>query len=78
MQPVRLVLLLLAGPRAGENDFLDFPSIEHAIAYGRELFDEPRFQLEGIEDSNGKLIMGYDHLNHLCRSRHAVPQRRYG
>ena len=78
MQPVRLVLLLLVGPRVGENDFLDFPSIDDAIAYGRELYGEPRFQLEGIEDAKGKLLMGYDHLNDLCRSPLVLPQRRYG
>ncbi|HMI41704.1 MAG TPA: hypothetical protein VK485_10800 [Sphingomicrobium sp.] len=78
MQPVRLVVLLLAGPRAGDNDFLDFPSIDDAVAYGRELFGEPRFQLDGIEDANGKLLMGYDHLNDLCRPPLVLPQRRYG
>jgi hypothetical protein len=78
VQPVRLVLLVLAGPREGENDFLDFPSIDDAIAYGREIYGEPRFQLEGIEDVNGKLLMVYDHLNDLCRSPLAKPQRRYG
>lgn len=78
MQPVRLVLLLLGGPREGENDFLEFPSIEDAIAYGRELYDGPRFQLEGIEDANGRSLMAYDHLNDLCRSPHPMPQRRYG
>jgi hypothetical protein len=71
-------LLLLVGPREGENDLLEFPSIEDAVAYGRELTGEPRFQLEGIEDANGKLLMGYDHLNDLCRSPHPMPQRRYG
>jgi hypothetical protein len=35
LQPVRLVLLLLVGPREGDNDFLEFPSIEEAIAYGQ-------------------------------------------
>ena len=78
MQPVRLVLLLLAGPREGENDFLEFSSIEDAIAYGREVYGEPRFQLEGIEDANGKPLMVYDHLNDLCRSPRPLPQRRYG
>ena len=68
VQPVRLVLLLLAGPRQGENDFLDFPSIDDAVAYGRELYSGSRFQLEGIEGANGKSLMGYDHLNDLCRS----------
>ena len=78
MQPVRLVLLLLAGPREGENDFLEFPSIADAIAFGRELYGEPRFQLEAIEDANGKALILYDHLNDLCRSPHSMPQRRYG
>lgn len=78
MQPVRLVLLLLAGPRQGENDFLEFPSIEDAVAYGRELYGERRFQLEGIEDANGRSLMAYDHLNDLCRSPNPMPQRRYG
>ena len=78
MQPVRLVLLLLAGPRQGENDFLEFPSIEDAVAYGRELYGERRFQLDGIEDSNGRSLMAYDHLNDLCRSPNPMPQRRYG
>ena len=76
MQPVRLVLLLREGPREGENDFLEFPSIEEAVAYGRELYGERRFQLEAIEDSNGKSIIGYDHLNDICRAPAA--QRRYG
>jgi hypothetical protein len=73
-------LLLLAGPRQGENDFLEFPSIEDAVAYGRELYGERRFQLDGIEDANGKSLMAYDHLNDLCRSpaRSAPPQLRYG
>lgn len=78
MQPVRLVLLLLAGSRAGENDFLEFPAIDEAIAFGRELYGEPRFQLEAIEDTNGKAIMAYDHLNEVCGSPSPAPQRRYG
>ena len=78
VQPVRLVLLVLVGPREGENDFLDFPSINEAVAYGREVYGEPRFQLEGIEDASGKLLMTYDHLNDLCRSPQSMPQRRYG
>ena len=78
MQPVRLVLLLLVGPRAGENDFLEFPSIEDAVAYGRELYGERHFQLEGIEDANGRSLMAYDQLNDLCRSPNPMPQRRYG
>ena len=78
MQPVRLVLLLLNGPREGENDFLEFPSIEDAVSYGRELYGGRRFQLDGIEDLNGRTLIAYDHLNELCRSPDAVPQRRYG
>jgi hypothetical protein len=78
VESVRLVLLLLAGPREGENDFLEFASIEKAVAYGRELAAEPRFQLEGIEDANGKPLICYDHLKDLCRSQHAMLQRRYG
>lgn len=82
VQPVRLVLLLLAGPRAGDNDFLEFPAIEDAIAFGRELYAEPRFQLDAIEDANGKTIMAFDQLNELCSSPqpspHSMPQRRYG
>ena len=78
MQPVRLVLLLLAGGRAGENDFLEFPSIDEAVAFGRELYGEPRFQLEAIEDANGKALIVYDHLNELCRSPIPTPRRSYG
>lgn len=73
---VRLVLLLVSGPREGENDFLEFPSIEEAITYGRELYAEPRFQLEAIEDSEGRSLISYDHLNELCGP--PVAQRRYG
>lgn len=72
LQPVRLVLLLLDGPREGENDFLEFPSIDEAVAYGRELQGEPRFQLDGIEDADGRTIIGYDYLNELC----SVPEAR--
>jgi hypothetical protein len=78
VQPVRLILLLLAGPRQGENDILEFPSIEDAVAYGRELSGEPRFQLEGIEDTNGKSLICYAHLNDLCRPAQPIPQRRFG
>lgn len=78
MQPVRLVLLLLEGPREGENDFLEFPSIEEAVAYGRELYGGPRFQLDGIEDANGKSLICYDYLNDLCRAPESMPQRKYG
>jgi hypothetical protein len=78
LQPVRLVLLLLDGPREGENDLLEFPSIDEAVAYGRELYGGLRFQLEAIEDANGKSLIAYDHLNDLCRAPLAQPQRRYG
>ena len=78
MQPVRLVLLLLTGPREGENDFLEFPSIEEAVAYGRELYGGARFQIDGIEDLSGRPLILYDHLNALCRSPGAEQQRRYG
>ena len=78
MQPVRLVLLLLDGPREGENDFLEFPSIDEAIAYGRELHGGPRFQLDAIEDANGRSLIAFDHLNDLCCAPLAPPQRRYG
>ena len=76
MQPVRLVLLLIHGPREGENDFLEFPSVEDAIAYGRELFGERRFQLDGIEDRDGRTIIAFDYLNELCGL--TGEQRRYG
>lgn len=81
LQPVRLVLLILDGPQEGENEFVEFPSIESAVAYGRELYGEPRFQLDSIEDAEtGKLLVGFDHLNDLCREppAPAVQQRRYG
>lgn len=78
MQPVRLVVLLLDGPREGENDFLEFSSIDEALAYGREMYREPRFQLDAIEDVNGRALVAYDHLNDLCRAAPSVPQRRYG
>jgi hypothetical protein len=70
--------MLLTGPREGENDFLEFPSIEEAVAYGREIQREPRFQLEAVEDLNGRQLILYDHLNDLCRSPNAEKQRRYG
>jgi hypothetical protein len=72
------VLLLLSGPQEGENDFLEFASVHEAIAYGRELYGEPRFQLEGIEDANGRSLIAYDYLNELCRPTEAEPERRYG
>lgn len=77
VQPVRLVLLLLTGPREGENDFLEFPTLDDAVGYARELFGQPRFQLEGIEDEHGRSIICYDHLMDLCR-RPSPLQRRYG
>jgi hypothetical protein len=78
LQPVRLVLMLLTGPREGENDFLEFPSVEEAVAYGRELFGSPRLQLDSIEELSGRTLIAYDYLNELCRPREALPQRRYG
>ena len=75
MQPVRLVLLLITGPREGENDFLEFPSIDEAVAYGRELYGGSRFQLDGIEDAKGRLLISYNHLNDLCRSAELMPER---
>ena len=78
MQPVRLVLLVLEGPREGENDFLEFPSIEDAVSYGRELYGGGRFQLDAIEDASGKAVISYDYLNDLCRTAHPTPERRYG
>ena len=77
-QPVRLVLLLLAGSREGENDILEFRSVEDAVAYGRKVYGVPEFQLEGIENANGKSLIGYDHLNDLCRSPLAIPRHRLG
>ena len=77
-QAVRLVLFLLAGPREGENDFLEFPSIDAAVAYGCEIFGSSRFQLDGIEDANGRPLIGYDHLNDLCGAAHSMRQRRAG
>jgi hypothetical protein len=78
LQPVRLVLLVLEGPREGENDFLEFPSIEDAVSYGRELYGGGRFQLEAIEESSGKAVISFDYLNDLCRAAHSTPERRYG
>jgi hypothetical protein len=72
------VLLLLNGPREGENDFLEFPSVDDAIAYGRELQSEPRFQLEGIEDANGRTVVCYDDLRDRCRAPSSWPQRKFG
>ncbi|HEU0310070.1 MAG TPA: hypothetical protein VFR36_02455 [Sphingomicrobium sp.] len=78
LQPVRLVLLLIVGPREGENDFLEFPSIEEAVAYARELRGEPRFQLEGIEDLSGRTLVCYDDLRDRCRGQQPTPLRRFG
>ena len=78
MQPVRLVLLVLGGPREGENDFLEFPSIEDAVAYGSEVIDDPRFQLEGIEDEKGRTLVCFDDLDGRCRLSEPLPQRRFG
>ena len=75
MQPVRLVLLVITGPRQGENDFLEFPSIEEAVAYGREIHGEPRFQVDGIEDQAGRTLVGYDDLNERCALPQAWPER---
>jgi len=72
------VLLLLDGSREGENDFLEFPSVEDAVAYGRELQSEPRFQLEGIEDSSGRTLVCYDDLRDRCRTSNGWQQRRFG
>lgn len=78
MQPVRLVLLVLSGSRAGENDFLEFPTVEEAVIYGRELYGSSRLQLEAIEELNGRTLIGFDYLNDLCRPPQAMPERRYG
>lgn len=78
MQPIRLVLLLLTGPRAGENDFLEFASVEEAVVYGRELYGSPRLQLDAIEELSGKTLIAYDYLNDLCRPPEAMRERRYG
>ncbi|HET9336617.1 MAG TPA: hypothetical protein VFO12_09455 [Sphingomicrobium sp.] len=78
MQPVRLVLLLIDGPREGENDFLEFPSVEDAVAYGREICGSARFQLDSIEDERGRTLVGCDYLNDLCEMPASAPVRRYG
>ena len=78
MQPVRLVLLLLSGSREGENDFLEFATVEEAVIYGRELYGSPRHQLEAIEELNGRTLIDYDYLNQLCRPPEAAPELRYG
>lgn len=78
LQPVLLVLLVLGGPRQGENDFLEFPSIDEAVAYGREMQSGDGFQLEAIEDANGKILVCFDDLNDRCRMPDAWPERRFG
>ena len=78
MSPVRLVLLIVDGPQEGENEFVEFPSIEAAVAYAREVCSDDRYQLEGIEDEGGRLIVTYDHLNDLCTEPPPMPERRYG
>lgn len=78
MKPVRLVLLVLTGPREGENDFLEFPSIEEAVGYGRELYGSPRLQLEAIENPDGRILVAYDYLDWLCRSADDARQLKYG
>ena len=78
LQPVRLVLLLLAGPREGDNDFLEFSSIEDAVAYGRDLNGTSRFQLEGIEDAAGRTLVCYDDLRDRCQSWPHEAQRSFG
>jgi hypothetical protein len=73
------VLLIVDGPRVGENDFVELPSIDAAVAYGREIRGDPHFQLDAIEDLDGKLLVGYDHLNDLCgEPPPAMRERRYG
>ena len=72
------MLLLLVGPREGDNDFLEFPSVEDAIAYGRVLYGERRFQLEGIEDTVGRSLIAYDELQDRCRPAKREAQRSYG
>jgi hypothetical protein len=78
LQPVRLVLLVLSGSREGENDFLEFPSIEEAVAYGRELYGSRRLQLEAIEDLSGRSLIAYDYLHYLCCTSRELPELRYG
>jgi len=76
LQPVRLVLLQLIGPREGENDFVEFSSLDEAIAYGRQIHGEPKFQLDGIEDGSGRSLMAYDELNERCRLAYSAPLRK--
>ena len=78
MQPVRLVLLVLAGPREGQNDFIEFSSIDDAVAYGREIAGDPRFQLEEIEDADGRMIVCHADLKDRCNMPDPWQQRRFG
>ena len=78
MQPVRLVLLVLGGPRQGENDFIDFPSIDDAVAYGRQIQGDPQFQLEEIEDLEGRMLVCYEDLKDRCSMSDPWQQRRFG
>lgn len=71
-------MLVLGGPREGENDFIEFPSIDDAVAYGREVQDDPRFQLEEIEDANGRMLVCHEELNDRCSPPDSLPLRRYG
>ena len=57
---------------------LKFPSVEAAVAYARELYSERRFQLEGIEDEQGRTVVSYDDLHERCRLGDRMPQRRFG
>jgi hypothetical protein len=79
LQPVRLVLLLLAGSRAGDNDFVDFASVEEAVAYGAEIVGDRRIQVDGIEDAAGRSLVSYDDLQERCRAwrngSYALPRR---
>jgi len=77
LKPVRLVLLVLTGPREGENDFLEFASLEEAVGYGRELYGSPRLQLEAIEELSGRALVAYDYLNWLCRPADEARQLKY-
>lgn len=78
LSPVRLVLLIVDGPQEGENEFIEFPSIEAAVAYAREVCGDDRYQVEGIEDDSGRLIVSYNHLNDLLSEPPPMPERRYG
>jgi hypothetical protein len=69
-------LLLLAGPREGENDFVEFPSINDAISYGAQVQGDRRFQLDALEDPSGLPMMAYDELNERCRDALNPPIRR--